>query len=153
MDTFFRLLNFVPKRGQTGERRLKLNDYLGTPITLTLPVVAPDAWWSVVQMHGEVVPGIDIGDAHWKAILLDDLNRHGRFELQYAHSLGVNPLNIHPRTLTCDVQVRGNGITSDVELTFNAHSAMDYHTVRDIIEKTKASLAHHADHLPEGLRC
>lgn len=126
------------KKEKLNKPALKLRSYLDCPLKVALPITVPEAWEVVKFMHGQEITTDDTRRAHWQIVSVDDYLRIAQFTLRYTHNpIGIKASRLYARELNCTARVTGGGLSSQVELTFHARSAMDYETVRAIVDRTR----------------
>jgi hypothetical protein len=130
------------KRGPLVLSDLKSNQYLNQTMTQTIALLPPEAWQVVkLAFPGLLISVPGMRCPHWEVLEIDELRREMRLALRYVHDpLGIKVWRLYPRRISCSVRLRAKGVRTNVELTYNADSAMDYQTVYQIIDQTKASI-------------
>lgn len=130
------------KRGQLlGERRSS-RLLLNQPIKKQSPLLFQSAWKGLEEtLSNCVVKTPNMRSTVWRSLLIDKDKRQMQFELTYTpRGLGRRKNEVYPRTITLVVDLRNKGIRSEVILTYSAKSPMDYRTVRELIERTNATI-------------
>lgn len=141
MATFYHKFQ-VRKNGLLSSDDLRLAEYLNCSIRETYCVVQPIAWKNLKDvLPGLLVKAPDVRAVHWELIELDENLRQLRLELRYVHDpLGIKVNRLYPRKLSCLATLRGKGTSTEVEFKYSADSAMDYQSVRGIIDDTHSQV-------------
>lgn len=130
------------KHGLLKNTPLMLTHYLNTPVKQDLVVTAPEAWGRLHDsLTEQIIKTPDTKFTHWEVADINDRNKTMTLAMRYVHNpLGRKPHEVFARQLSCNLKLTGKGTRSEVELTFTAHSAMDYRTVYAIVEETKLAV-------------
>jgi hypothetical protein len=133
----------VRKRGLLSPRELKSGRYLNQSMEQTIGLLPPEAWQVVkLALPGLCISVPDLRSSHWELLEENEIKREMRLVLQYVHNpLGIKIWRLYPRRMLCTVKLKGKGVSTKVELTYSADSAMDYRTVYEIIDQTNKEIS------------
>ena len=130
------------RRGTLRRPSLKLHRYLNYSFEKNYPLFADQAWETVVDsLRSFAVKTPDTRLAVWEVKQLHAQDKCARFELRYVRTtLGQKVSRLYPRTIECEVRLLGTGISTLVDVRYQAHSSMDYQIVQTMIDQTNAEI-------------